>query len=263
MKTQDKKRDDIPWGTLFTEPSTNNKINYIAWKDNSLVLFMSTVHNGEIMVEKLRKRPSETSTSAKTARLPFGDHARKLLEIPEFDDEYNQETGAVDEGNKLKRCNTCEVICRRGGAQSLFTWLLDTVLVNSYLLSFHSDVNKKEKFTDQTVFRTAIMTECFKLGRETHTKRKRTAIAVLSNRDSEATHTLQRREHKQECVVCKKEGIPRQKRQALGEISANQQLNSVKEGCRKSTEFGCNVCDTPLCKDSTCWSRFHSIEWNI
>ena len=148
MKEQDKKKDVILWGTLYIEPSVDNLINYIAWKDNALVLFMSTVNDGVEKVEKLRKRPSETSTSAKTARAPFGDHARKLLEIPEFDELYNHEMGAVDEGNKLKRGNTCEMICRRGGYQSLFTWLLDIVLVNSYLLSFHFSVLKTEKFID-------------------------------------------------------------------------------------------------------------------
>ena len=68
------------------------------------------------MIKKLKKRLLETPTSAKTARVPFEDHARKLLEIPEFDDDYNYEMGAVDEGNKLKRSNICEVIYRRGGA---------------------------------------------------------------------------------------------------------------------------------------------------
>ena len=194
--------------------------------------------------------------------MPFGNHAKKLLDIPEFDELYNHEMGAVDEGNKLKRGNTCEMICRRGGHQSLFIWLLDTVLVNSYLLSFHSSVEKKEKFTDQTAFRTAIMRECFAIGQQTHTKRKRYAtIPVLPNREIEAIHSIERREFKQECVVCKKEGILRQKRRILGEISANQKSISVKKGCRKTTSFGCDVCDVPLCKENGCLQRFHSIEW--
>ena len=96
MKTKDKKKDEIPWGSLFTEPLYDNLINYIAWKDNALVLFMSTVNDGKQMIEKMRKRPSETLTSAKTARAPFGNEAQKLLNIPEFDEIYNHEMGAVD-----------------------------------------------------------------------------------------------------------------------------------------------------------------------
>ena len=48
------------------------------------------------------------------------------------------------------------------------------------------------------------------------------------------------------------------KRQVLGELSPNQVTNLVGKGCRKSTMFGCRVCDYPLCKDSTCFDRFHS-----
>lgn len=145
MKKQDKSKDTIPWGTLYTEPSEDNLINFIAWKDNALVLFMSTVDEGKELVERLRKRPSETSTSAKTARKPFGDQAMKKLLIPAFDDNYNHGMGYVDQGNQLKKPNSLSCLCRKGGHQSLTNWELDTVLVNSYKLSFHSKVDKRDK----------------------------------------------------------------------------------------------------------------------
>ena len=78
-----------------------------------LILFISKINDGEKKVEKLGKRPSETSTSAKTTRAPFGNHAKKLLNIPEFDEEYNHKMRAVDEGNKLRRGDTYEMVCRR------------------------------------------------------------------------------------------------------------------------------------------------------
>ena len=76
---------------------------------------MSIVNDGVEKVKKLRKRLSKTFILAKTARASFGDYARKLLNILEFNKLYNHEMGAVDEGNKLKRNNTCEMICRREG----------------------------------------------------------------------------------------------------------------------------------------------------
>ena len=82
---------------------------------------MSTVNDATQYIERLRKRPSETLSASKTAYKPFGDHARMLFNIPDLDDFYNHKMGAVDEGNKLKRANTCERVCRRGGYQSLFT----------------------------------------------------------------------------------------------------------------------------------------------
>ncbi|KAH9208529.1 hypothetical protein DL95DRAFT_241383, partial [Leptodontidium sp. 2 PMI_412] len=65
MKAQDIKKDEIPWGTLYIEVTKDNLINIIAWKDNTLVLSISTHSNAERKVLRLRKRPSETSSAAK------------------------------------------------------------------------------------------------------------------------------------------------------------------------------------------------------
>ncbi|KAH9206143.1 hypothetical protein DL95DRAFT_316107, partial [Leptodontidium sp. 2 PMI_412] len=51
-------------------------INIIAWKDNTLVLSMSTASDALARVKRLRKRPLETSSAAKTSRVPFGTHTR-------------------------------------------------------------------------------------------------------------------------------------------------------------------------------------------
>ncbi|KAK0101558.1 hypothetical protein ONS95_006723 [Cadophora gregata] len=119
MKAEDKRKDQIPWGRLFTEATEDNLINMIAWKDNTLVLSMSTFSDGQSTVERLRKRPSETSSAAKTARKPFGPNPRAILAIPEFEDKYNHQIGGVDQGNQLKRPNTLKQLCRRGGPSSL------------------------------------------------------------------------------------------------------------------------------------------------
>ena len=74
-KQVDKKKDDISWGTLYSAPTADNNINQHAWKDNALVLFLSTTHpipGPDQLIIRNRKRPSKTSTSAKTARKPFG-----------------------------------------------------------------------------------------------------------------------------------------------------------------------------------------------
>jgi hypothetical protein len=109
---------------------------------------MSIIDNGSQVIKKLRKCPLETSSLAKTSRVPFQGQARALLNIPVFDDLYNYRIGYVDEGNHLKATNTYTRKCCKGGHQSLVTWCLDTVLVNSYLLSFHSLVLVKEKWTN-------------------------------------------------------------------------------------------------------------------
>ena len=157
IKATDAKKDAIPWGTLYYEASEDKQIQYVAWKDNALVLFITIVEGELDLVEKERKRPLETSSSAKTVRVPFGDNPTALLEIPVLDDKYNHQMGAIDQRNQLKAGYTFQEIHRRGSHHSLITWLLEIALVNSYLLSYYSPVSKKEKFTDHKAFKEAII----------------------------------------------------------------------------------------------------------
>ena len=265
MKKEDASKDKIPQGTLFIEPSKDNLINFIAWKDNALVLFMSTIDDGSQVIKKLRKRPLETSSFAKTLRVPFNRQARALFNILVFNDLYNHRMGYVDEGNHLKATNICTRKCYKGGHQFLVIQCLDTILVNLYLLSFHSLVPVKEKWTNQEKFRIAIIKECFALRRQACFKRRRSLVITISlvlETPLDSYH-LQRKEYSQDCVVCKKEGILRaiKQRRVLREVSSNKAAKRVRSRCKKSTRFGCDVCNTPLCKDSTCQARFHSEEW--
>ena len=99
------------------------------------ILIYMSIHEEPETVLRNRKRPSKTSTSARTARVPFGDQARKELPIPKFIDQYNHNMNDVDQGDQLQASYPGLRRCRRGGWQSLFVFLLNTVLVNSYLLS--------------------------------------------------------------------------------------------------------------------------------
>ena len=120
---------------------------------------MSTINDEVEKVKKLRKRLS------KTIRTSFGDHAQKLLNILEFNKLYNYEISTINERNKLKRSNTYKIIYRKKDHQALFTWLLNIILLNSYLLNYHSAILKKEKFINQTIFRIVIVKECFTITR--------------------------------------------------------------------------------------------------
>jgi Transposase IS4 len=92
-KKLDKAKDLEPWGKLYTEPTVSNNMIQYAWKDNALVLFLSTTSNPvDSIVIRNRKRPSSTSTSAKIARKVFGSEPRKDLPIPKFVDDYNYST---------------------------------------------------------------------------------------------------------------------------------------------------------------------------
>lgn len=63
----------IPWGKLYGCLSADGKVLQFAWKDQNVVLFMSTVSKSPPdFIRKLRKRPAQTATNARTSRAVFG-----------------------------------------------------------------------------------------------------------------------------------------------------------------------------------------------
>ena len=53
-KNAEKTKDVFPWGSTFKATSSDNKICQLAWKDNRLVLFQSTIYIGnEPLIEHL------------------------------------------------------------------------------------------------------------------------------------------------------------------------------------------------------------------
>jgi hypothetical protein len=87
-------------------PIENGQVCHVGWKDQAFVLIISSVLSGNKKVVRLRKRPKETSSKARTAREPFGTEAVKELEIPAITDGYNYHMGAVDEFDHLTAQNT-------------------------------------------------------------------------------------------------------------------------------------------------------------
>ena len=101
---------------------------------------MSTVLSGDPRVYRLRKRPKETSSKAKTSRVPFADgEAQKQLWIPQVADWYNHFMGQVDEVDHLTAQNAGLRHVKRGGHQALEHWLFRVVMVNTYLLALRSE----------------------------------------------------------------------------------------------------------------------------
>jgi hypothetical protein len=72
---------------------------FITWKDNILVLFMTIIIRQLEIINKLYKKFSEISISAKTISKFFGNKSRKFLLVPVFDNKYNNKINPVDQGN--------------------------------------------------------------------------------------------------------------------------------------------------------------------
>jgi hypothetical protein len=97
----------------------SGKVCHVGWKDQAFVLMMSSILLTNEKVIRLRKRPKETSSKAKTSRIPFREEAIKELSIPVITDEYNYHMGAVDKFDHLIAQNPGLRPVRRGGAQAL------------------------------------------------------------------------------------------------------------------------------------------------
>jgi len=80
---------------------------------------MSLAISSDKKVLRLRKRPKETSSKAKTFKALFGNNATKELLIPAIANEYNYHIRAVNKFNHLIAQNAGLRYIRKGGAQAL------------------------------------------------------------------------------------------------------------------------------------------------
>ncbi|KAF4343862.1 hypothetical protein FBEOM_2182, partial [Fusarium beomiforme] len=78
------------------------EVNQIAWKDNSLVLFLTSVFKGDELVKRKRKRPNTMEARARPIQRFFGDEAVKDFNIPLVAAIYNDEMNHVDRGDQLR-----------------------------------------------------------------------------------------------------------------------------------------------------------------
>jgi hypothetical protein len=147
----------------------------VGWKDQAFVLIMSSFISGNKRILRRRKRPKETSSKAKTIRIPFGNQATKVLLIPVIADGYNYYIGAVNEFNYLTAQNAGLRHMERGGYQVLEYWLLRTVLINYYLLALCSNIPEPRaiSFRSQSDFGDQLTSALLTKGRESEVCPKR------------------------------------------------------------------------------------------
>jgi hypothetical protein len=147
----------------------------ILWMDNGPVTMLSTIHqvNGdENRIERVRRRPRETSTNATKVRAIFGTASKKSLPIPVVIDDYNHFMGGVDIADQLRGYYNTQLSVRRTW-MPLFFWLLDTSIINSYLVLKKSDMNIKHKD-----FRLQLVWDLIKAGLEEKEKQPQTRSHV-------------------------------------------------------------------------------------
>lgn len=247
LKIDDKSKDIIPWGTVYARKHKTKEVMQLGFKDNAFVLLLSTAFDGwETSVQKLRRQPAKSSTSAKTARVPFQGQATKMLEIPQLIDAYNHHMNGVDIGDQLRSEFQTERRIRRGGQQALlYLFLLEVAVTNTYLLQRYGWANP---ISNQSTFRKRLYFEIFELfGRQVALRNQKLATH-LSTPDE--IHTKIRLPKRGFCSFCSS------KRR---NIILNEQQLTKRPPQKHSVITGCHECGVALCSNSKrdCWAGWH------
>lgn len=210
-------------------------------------------------VERQRKRPTTTQPRARQIKQMFGSEHVKRVSIPAVGAIYNDKMGAVDIGDQLKESLGMDHRICKGGWQAIaWNFLLETVLVNSFLLQLRSLPNDR-KTTSQRKWRYQIMMDLLHENATASKSRKRLRPGDEFTPYSQHKHVKRGKEGP--CLGCigltvgqQRSKKPRRALEPLGDDTLNRR-SGRKRG--KKTPWGCNVCDVALCTSEQCWYLYH------
>ena len=123
----------LAWGQLYGKVSKDGEVMELAWKDQNVVLFMTTIVTGKEKELVLRRRPAATATNARTSRAIFGDDVTKWVEIPGFINAYNHYMNGVDVADQLWSYYNTQKTHRKNW-KPLWHLLLDIGVVNAFII---------------------------------------------------------------------------------------------------------------------------------
>ena len=102
MKVKTEFNSSLEWGRFFVVTTADKKILQFAWRDSSVVLFMSIIGAAAARVERDRKRPGGMVKSTKWVREQWGSEPVKKLLILELIDQYNHKMNGIDLADQMR-----------------------------------------------------------------------------------------------------------------------------------------------------------------
>jgi hypothetical protein len=126
---------DIPWNTVSggAVKGSGGLVLAMQWQDNNHVHMLSTTHKLRDKISRSRKRPRFTSSNGPSIRTVFQNKNTIIIPIPVMVDDYNYHKGGVDIADQYRSYFFTQLIARRNWLPFFF-WLLDTMIVNAYIL---------------------------------------------------------------------------------------------------------------------------------
>jgi hypothetical protein len=260
----------VAWGTLYARKHKEKEVMQFAFKDNALVLALSTHFSGwEPSTWRMCRQPGKTLTSARTARVPFNGQPLKMLQIPCLIDAYNHHMNGVDNGDQLRAEFDLSRRIKRGGQQALmYLFLLgiqlffyypyvsllannylEIAITNTFLLQREGwPTTSKLRCKDQTAFRLALCNEMLlHYGKQValHNSGATCIPDAIHMRNACEMHSKVHRGKPGWCACCSS----KRQKYVLGQVQTKEVVR--KHRSRK----GCLECDVPLCDN--CWDIWH------
>ncbi|EGU86542.1 hypothetical protein FOXB_02940, partial [Fusarium oxysporum f. sp. conglutinans Fo5176] len=180
IKETGKLPDGTPlvYNEVYLIPTKDKQVLQIAWKDSSVVLFLSTVHSGgpHERTPKERKLPAKRGTKAEAQRLQqvFNGDQSRIIPIPSVAAQCNDEMNHVDRGDQIRSYTTYQHRFRRGPWQALlWSFLLEVALANSFILQKKTRQPRWKPYTTLRAWKEAIYNAIFnKYGTDSHTRKR-------------------------------------------------------------------------------------------
>ena len=260
MKTQATKLK-IVWGELHTRIEASGHVCSVGWMDHGRVLWLTNACDPMPRIDRLRKKPSKTSSFATVTRAPFGPQEHvKMLFVPQIVDLYNYHMNGVDRGDQMRAAAKRQRAIK--GWKALFYDQVQLALCNAFFLA-----SRAPNATPVTylAFRRAVSAALISKGGDWGEGNQHPRLAYL-NQDNLALPRYDIRSKQlheriprsqQVCVVCSsnKRAVVRglrTGRRTLGEIDPN-----LLPKVHRATS-GCKAYKVNLCVYGPCWNIHHS-----
>ncbi|KAF6813516.1 AC transposable element-derived protein 4 [Colletotrichum sojae] len=230
-----------------------DSVNQFTWKDNALVLFLTTVFQDGREVIRNRRRPAGDSAAKRAVRQVFGPDVRKDLPVPEPINEYNHKMNGVDTSDQMRSYYQYGRPIRRGGWQSIaWNFLLEVIVVNSFFLQLWGEPNwrtVKSQYHWRQLLAAQLIQQFGPLAKARQRSRPKRANDKKNTSIPWQQHRKGSRGINSPCSYCGSRKALR--REALSEISGNNLT-------RKKTRKGCLDCNVASCIDRDCWYLWHT-----
>lgn len=221
------------------------------------MLFLTSYFTGSEVILVVRRRPTSTHPRARAAKAFFGDKGEKEVQIPSVAVAYNNHMNAVDCGDQLRSYHGFNHSIRRGPWQALaWTFLLDTVLINTYILQHKGQSDQKSR-DNQVRWREQLCNGLIAKYHSDGSSRMRFRTGDEFTPYSQHKHV--KRTQYSPCKACqgRQLGTAHTRSSIRPALAPRDSNNQVPKKRATQTNYGCDKCKVAICTKPDCWYFYH------